>query len=59
MVIKKNKNGTFDLQGMTAGKLIAIHAAVDLLEKQGNATTVLKDVRDIIKNNKDYQEAIK
>lgn len=59
MQIQKNKKGTYDLTGVSLGKLIALHAAIDLLESQGNATAVSKDVRDLIKNNPDYAKDTK
>lgn len=62
MIIKKNKNGTFDLQGITTGKLMAIVSAINDLEElheKNRISSVQADVRDLIKNSPIYQEAIK
>jgi hypothetical protein len=57
MTIKKEKDGTFTIKGMTKGKLMAIaHGIDDLQELHENhrISPALADVRDIIKNNPDY-----
>lgn len=60
MIVKKNKDNTFDLKGVSAGKLMAIVNAIDRLENTDmGPTAIQKDVRDIIRNNKEYNEAIK
>lgn len=46
MTIKKNKDNTFDIKGISKGKLIAILNAIE----GGNVITTLgKEVRDVIK----------
>lgn len=60
MQITKNKKGTYDLTGVTAGKLMAIVHSLDSLEaEKGRISVVSADVRDIIKNNPDFQKDIK
>ena len=59
MIIKKNKKGTFDLTEVSLGKLMAIVSAIDKLETKGNLTSVQDDVRNLIKNNPDYNKSIK
>lgn len=62
MNIKKNKKGTYDLTGVSLGKLMAIVSAIDSLGTSSSpvafrpATPVQQDVRDIIKNNPDYRQ---
>jgi hypothetical protein len=51
MVIKKNKQGTFDITGVSLGKLMAIVNAID---KVGTPTAVQSDVRAAIFHNPDY-----
>lgn len=51
MVIKKNKQGTFDITGVSLGKLMAIVNAID---KVGVPTAVQSDVRATIFHNPDY-----
>lgn len=51
MKVTKNKNGTFDLTEVSAGKLIAIVNAINDLQKTNfSITPVQKDVRDILHN---------
>lgn len=60
MNIKRNKKGTFDLTGVSLGKLMAIVNSVERLQNNDMGPTVVQqDVRDIIKNNPDYQKALK
>lgn len=60
MIIKKNKKGTFDITGVSLGKLMAIVNAIDRLENNDmGPTTVQCDVRGIIKNNPDYNKEAK
>lgn len=65
MNIKKSKKGTYDITGVSLGKLIAIVNAIDSLGASSSptafrpATAVQQDVRDIIKNNPDYIEDTK
>jgi hypothetical protein len=55
MKITKKKDDTFDLTGVTAGKLLAIVNAID---KQVIPTSVANDVRNIIVNNPDFKKEI-
>lgn len=60
MIIKKNKKGTFDLTEVSLGKLMAIVSAIEKLEKNNLSTTsVQDDVKDLISNNPQYQDALK
>lgn len=57
MTIKKNKDGTYDLKGVTFGKLLAIVHSLDSLEaEKGHISPTAADVRDLIKNNPDYRK---
>lgn len=57
MTIKKNKKGTYDITGMSLGKLMAIENAINRLQDNDmGPSSVQVDVRDIIKNNPDYNK---
>lgn len=57
MTIKKNTDGTFDLQGMTAGKLQAIVNAITSLQERKQLTTLQVEIRETIEENPDFKEA--
>lgn len=59
MTIKKNKNGTYDITEVSLGKLMAVVNAIDDLQTMQNISAVQTDVRDIIKNNPDYNKDTK
>jgi hypothetical protein len=59
MQITKNKNGTYDLTGVSFGKLMAIVHSLDELEElheKNRISSVAADVRDIIKNNPEFNK---
>ncbi len=55
MKVTKKKDGTFDLTGLTAGKLLSIVNAID---KQAVPTSVANDVRNTIVNNPDFKKEL-
>ena len=53
MTIKKNKSfNSYDLKGLTAGKLLAILNALQTLEAEGQLTIVAADVLNLLEREK-------
>lgn len=57
MKITKNKNGSFNLEGVSVGKLLAIVNAID--NQKNPPTSVAQDVKNLITNNREFDEAVK
>jgi len=54
MIVKRNKQGTFDLTGVSIGKLLAIVSAIEKIEKP---SPVQMDIKNLIRNNPDFKES--
>lgn len=57
MTVKKNEDGTFNLEGVTVGKLQAIVNAITSLQEKKSISVLQVEVREAIEENADFKEA--